>query len=241
MNLEQFAKASDLTSQSEIDRVCFLAYFYFRTQAVATFTAAVGAQWLTGMRFAAPNQTRLDGRLRESEKTVKAGGGFTLSVKFVEEMDRRFPDLAEKSQEVIDLGTILPPVDYQNTRGYIESLAKQINAAYEQNIFDGCAVLMRRLIEILLILSYRHISMEGTIKDANGNYFLLEKIVADAKNNPTLDLSRNSKGSLDIFRELGNFSAHKIEYTCRREYIKEHIQAYRALFGELLHKAGIRI
>ncbi len=48
------------------------------------------------------------------------------------------------------------------------------------------------------------------------------------------------KASLDVFRELGNFSAHKIEYTCKREYIKQEIQQYRALIGELLHKAGIR-
>ena len=43
-----------------------------------------------------------------------------------------------------------------------------------------------------------------------------------------------------MFRELGNRSAHKIYYTCKREYIKEKIDQYRAMMDELLHKAGIR-
>lgn len=70
---------------------------------------------------------------------------------------------------------------------------------------------------------------------------MLESIINDAKTNPSLGLSRNAKGSIDIFRQLGNFSAHKIEYTCRREYIAPHIHEYRALFVELLYKAAIRI
>jgi len=100
---------------------------------------------------------------------------------------------------------------------------------------------MRRLVEVLLILSYRKLNIESAIHDNSGNYEMLEKIVNNAKTNSILGLSRNSKSSLDIFRQLGNFSAHKIEYMCRREYIQPHIQEYRALVVELLHKAGLRI
>ena len=172
--------------------------------------------------------------------TIMAQHGFKLSVEFIKLMEAQFPDLSEKSQEVIEHGTILPELDYTNTRGYIESLAKQINASYENNAFDGCAVLMRRLVEVLLILSYRYLQIETEMRDSAGNYVMLDAIIGNAKNNAKLSLSRNSKTSLDVFRELGNFSAHKIEYTCRREYIKPEIQQYRALIGELLHKAGIR-
>jgi hypothetical protein len=54
-----------------------------------------------------------------------------------------------------------------------------------------------------------------------------------------LNLSRNSKKSIETIRELGNFSAHKISYTCRREYIEQKVSEYRALVEELLHKSGI--
>ena len=134
----------------------------------------------------------------------------------------------------------MPEIDYKDTRSYIVSLAKQINASYEHNLFDACAVLMRRLVEVLLILSYRKLEIESAIQDSGGNFLMLEAIVTNAKNNATLGLSRTSKPFLDTFRELGNFSAHRVEYTCRREYITPHIQGYRALVVELLHKAGIR-
>jgi hypothetical protein len=50
-----------------------------------------------------------------------------------------------------------------------------------------------------------------------------------------------SRQQIDTYRQLGNFSAHRIEYICRREYIQPHIQDYRALIVERLDKAGIRI
>jgi hypothetical protein len=240
MNLQQFANACALTTLSEVERACHLAFFYLRTEKVEDFTEADAARWLSSYGFSAPNKTRLQTNLKASANTVRSGRGFRLSLGFQNLLDTKYPQLTEKSQEVIDEGTILPEVDYAGAWGYIVSLAKQINRAYEDNIFDGCAVLMRRLVEVLLILSYRKLGIENAIKDGGGNYVMLESIINDAKTNAGLALSRNSKESLEVFRKLGNFSAHKIEYTCRREYIKPHIQEYRALIVELLHKSGIR-
>ena len=70
---------------------------------------------------------------------------FRLHHNRIKALEAQFPRLSVKSQEVVDDGTILPASLYGGTRGYIESLAKQINRSYEENIFDGCAVLMRRL------------------------------------------------------------------------------------------------
>lgn len=241
MTLDQFANASGLNSLVEVDRVCYLAFFYLKTKGIQEFSVSDAARWVFEYGLPAPNRSRLERNLRASRNTNKAQHDFRLALGFIKTLEEKFPALSEKSQDVVEQGTLLPEVDYKNTRGYIESLAKQINACYEQNIFDGCAVLMRRLVEVLLILSYRYLNIESAIQDKNGNYEMLESIINDAKANSKLALSRNSKNSLDTFRQLGNFSAHKTEYTCRREYIQPHIQEYRALIVELLHKAGIRI
>jgi hypothetical protein len=237
---EQFSKACGLDSLSEVDKVCHLAFFHLKKNNVQEFNAAHAARWLIASGGAAPNRTRLEDKLRGSRKTVRAPGGFRLTNDYVRDLEQKYPQMSQKSQEIVDEGTILPEADYKNTRGYIETLAKQINACYEYNCFDGCAVIMRRLEEVLLILAYRHLSIDAAIKDANGNYFMLEGIVNDAKTNGTLNLSRNAKNDIETFRELGNFSAHKIEYTCKREYIRTEIQKFRALVNELLHKAGLR-
>ena len=240
MTLDQFANACSLTSLTELEKVCYLGFFYFKIKKIQDFSIYDAAAWLTTYGFAEPNKSRLEKNLRASRHTVLGRHGFRLHIDFIKSLEAKFPELNEKSQEVIEHGTVLPEPDYQNTRGYIESLAKQINASYEHNLFDGCAVLMRRLVEVLLILSYRHLQADTEIKDSHGNHVMLEAIIANAKNNSKLNLSRNSKSNLDIFRELGNFSAHKIEYICRREYIRPEIQQYRALIAELLHKSGIR-
>jgi len=241
VTIDQFASASDLDSLLEVDKVCRLAFFHLKAQHIEEFTVRDASQWLISAGYAAPNQTRLEGKLRESRSTIKGQRGWRLRVDFVKDLDAKFPAVSARPQEVVDAGSLIPEVDYGRTRGYVESLAKQINASYEHNLFDGCAVLMRRLVEVLLILSYRKLNIESAIHDNSGNYEMLEKIVNNAKTNSILGLSRNSKSSLDIFRQLGNFSAHKIEYMCRREYIQPHIQEYRALVVELLHKAGLRI
>lgn len=241
MNIHQFAELCNLATMSEVDKACHLAFYYLKLNKQEHFTVSDAALWLPKTGSANPNKTRLRERLSASPNTHRDGGGFRLTLKFIRDLESKYPTVGEKSQDVTDCGTILPPADYENTYGYIERLAKQINAAYEQNIFDGCAVLMRRLVEILLILSYRKLGMEHEIKDSAGNYLLLDGILTNAKANGKLDLSRNGKASAETFRTLGNFSAHKIEYTCKREYIKPEIPNFRAIVSELLHKSGIRV
>ena len=242
MTLPKFADGCGLSSLGEVQKACHLAFCYLRREAVTEFTASDAARWLDSLSLPKPNPSRLTDKLKDSGDTVSGGRPrvFRLHHNYLKTMDGKYPDLSEKSQVVEDHGTVLPASLYGNTRVYIESLAKQINRSYEENIFDGCAVLMRRLEEVLLILSYEHLGIQATIKDGNDNYFLLERIVNDAANNAKLSLSRNAKKDIDTFRELGNYSAHKVTYTCKREFIKEKIDAYRALVDELLHKAGIR-
>lgn len=240
MNIHQFADLCGFTSLSEVDKACHLAFYYLKVNKQEHFTVSDAALWLPKAGSANPNKTRLGDKLRTSSNTQLDGNGFRLTLKFIRELESKYPTVGEKSQDVTDHGTILPEVDYEKTRGYIERISKQINATYEQNIFDGCAVLMRRLIEILLILSYQKLGIDKEIKDPAGNYLMLDGIITNAKANATLNLSRNGKTSAETFRMLGNFSAHKIEYTCKREYIQPEIANFRALISELLHKAGIR-
>ncbi len=242
MTLTTFTETADFANLSELEKAIHLAFFYLKTAAVHEFGAVDCAGWIHGAGFSRPNVTRLDKRLGESGDTIRGSraGYFRLHNTRLKQLEQTFAALIEKPQTVQDHGTILPPVVYEKTRGVIESLSKQINRSYEDNIFDGCAVLMRRLEEVLLIMAYEHLKIADAIKDQNGHYLLLEGIVSNAATNGTLNLSRNSRTSIEVFRKLGNYSAHKIHYTCKREYIKEKIDEYRALIDELLHKADLR-
>ena len=69
---------------------------------------------------------------------------------------------------------------------------------------------------------------------------MLSEIVADAKTNAVLSLSRNTKQSLDKIRDIGNFAAHKIFYNTKKSDIDGIQLEYRATVEELLYKSGIR-
>jgi hypothetical protein len=242
MTLDKFIDDSGLADFTELDKALYFAFYHLKKQQVEEFTAGEATKWISDNRMGTPNITRLKTKLAKSTSTVKGNkaGSFRLRHNVLKTLEGKFPQLSEKSQEVADHGAILPPVSYENTRGYIVSLAKQINRSYEENIFDGCAVLMRRLEEVLLISAYQKLKIDDEIKDGNGNYKMLEAIVTNAQGNKTLALGRNSKVTLEKIREMGNYSAHSITYTCRREFIQEKIEEFRALVNELLHKAGLR-
>src|SRR5690606_39642177 len=74
----------------------------------------------------------------------------------------------------------LPKAVWSGTRGYIERVAEQVNGCYEYGFYDGASVLVRRLIETLLIECYRHLKIEASIKQSDGNFPMLAGILSGA-------------------------------------------------------------
>ena len=233
---------SELLTQLEIDKVRLLAFYHHKIDGMREFGQDNILEWFADLNLPQPNMGRLMKRIQRSRVFVrgKAKGAHRLHAVMLDELQLQYPGLHTKSEEIVSEDTVLPQTIYENSRGFIESLAKQINASYEYNIYDGCAVLMRRLIEILLILTYEHLNIDGDIRGSDGNYLMLEGIVSNAKSNSKLRLSRDAKEVLEEFRTLGNFSAHKIYYNCRRGDLQRLTTSYRAIVEELLYKAGIR-
>ena len=134
---------------------------------------------------------------------------------------------------------ILPFAIYRGTRKNFEKIADQINKSFFHGVCDGAAVLMRRLVEMLLILAFKETSQEDSIRGSDGNYLQLSQIITQAIPNKTLDLTRNAKVSLGLFKEHGDLSAHNPFYNCTRKDLLNVQHKYRALVEELLYKAGI--
>lgn len=242
ITLHQFVEKTELLLQKELDRVKLLAFYFQNEQDSFEFTIDMVCDWFTTLGLHQLNKSRLKQNLIKSRSFIrgKVRDSFSLHINETYVLKQKFLFISEDDEKIVSIDTILPVSLYESTRGYIESLSKQINASYEYNIFDGCAVLMRRLLEICLIHSYENLRIDGTIKDLAGNYKFLSDIVADAKTNSKLSLSRNTKLCLDDFRTLGNFSAHKIYYGARKSDIRKVILEYRVTIEELLYKSGIK-
>jgi hypothetical protein len=134
---------------------------------------------------------------------------------------------------------ILPFDLYRGCWGNIEKIIDQINKSYYFGIYDGCLILMRKLIEMLLINTYKEFKIEREIKDSNGLYLELSDIVNNAIHNGTLDLTRNSQENLGPFRERGNFSAHNPFFSATKKDIDQYQYKYRQVVEELMRKAKV--
>jgi hypothetical protein len=240
--LSAFSIACGLASKTEVDRVAILAFYWYKVEGKTEFSMTEIGSWLDALNFSQPNQSRLRQKLSASRSIVKgaSGGFYKIAHAKLLELEKELGGMVI-SEAVVHSGAIIPESLYSGTPGYIDSICSQINSAYEHNIFDGSAVLMRRLMEILLILSFEHLSIGKDIQHSDGTYLMLEKIIDAAKSNTILKLSRNSKETVEVFRRLGNFSAHKIYYTCKRDDIKKVALDFRALIEELLYKSGLRV
>lgn len=137
-------------------------------------------------------------------------------------------------------GTILPTQLFANVSNNIQTVCKQINASYENNLYDCTAVMMRRLLEGLLVLAYQNHGIDADITEKSGWHFTLDKIIKNASQNSTLALSANTKRDMPLFKDIGNFSAHKIWYNSTKQDIEPHILKYRVIIEELMYKAGVK-
>jgi len=143
-------------------------------------------------------------------------------------------------------GILLRPEDLfldmelvNNTRDYIEKIADQINRSYTTNILDGCAVLCRRLAEILIIEVYEAKGTSACIKE-NGNYMMLGDLINIIKAEEAFNIGRNAKKALDQIKHTGDRSAHGRDFTARYSDVNQLRLDLRDVVEALVRTSGIQ-
>ncbi|HDY65789.1 MAG TPA: hypothetical protein ENH84_06110 [Phycisphaerae bacterium] len=135
----------------------------------------------------------------------------------------------------------MPRALVANTRGYIEKVVDQVNGCYEKGWFDGCAVMMRRLLETLIIECFEKHGIANKIKDTrNGDFLYLSELIGHTLKERAWNLGRNSKRALPILKAVGDQSAHSRRYNAHREDIDKLLPDFRTACQELLYIAGLK-
>lgn len=242
MELDSFADHCDLVERSELEKVELLAFYLEICGDVSGFTLTRICELFDNLLLSRPNVSRLRSKIRKSKSFVKAAtpNEFRLSAKRRKEFQRELSAISEPADEARAIDGIIPLSLISGTRGYLLNLGKQINVSYEHSAFDGAAVLMRRLIEVLLIHAFEHINRLPEIQDANGETKNLNSLISIALQSSELNLTKPVKNCLDTFRQLGNFSAHSIHYNAKKADIKSVALQYRVAVEELLYKGGLK-
>ncbi len=129
------------------------------------------------------------------------------------------------------------------TRGYVESVCKQINGCFAAAYYDAASVMLRRLLETLIIEAYEHLTRQSEIQDGGGNYFMLKDLVERAcgeKGHHGLSLGRDSKATLKEARDIGNWSAHARRYNAFASDLTKIKPGARVAVQELIQIADIK-
>ena len=238
MELLQFADKAELLKKTEIEKIELLAFFLSYYQDKKTFVLQEVTSILVELGAPISNISRLKQNISKSRsfRRIKEGE-YLLTNPAKDRIKQRYACRLNDEQEIETQGALLDEMLICGKRGFIDKLVKQINHSYEYYCYDACAVCMRRVFEISLILAYENLGIQDEIK-TNGEYAMLEKIVANAVCNNTLNLSR-SKKEYNTIREIGNYAAHKVMYNTRKKDIDDIKQVYRTCLEELFYKAGL--
>lgn len=243
MQLLDFIEAASLSQSSERDRASLLCYYQYKETGCTSFSMSEISDLLLAAGFNAPNISRLrtnltNGRGRVLLPIKGDSGRFWFVPVTLQTLERDYGHLWEDTVTVPSNSELLEEAKFCGKRPFIDTLIRQINFTYGHNCYDACAVLLRRLFEVLLVLSYQHLGLENDITNAQGNHLMLEGIVKDAVQNRKLGIPSRLSKHYDEFREIGNYSAHSITYTAGRKDIDDIKINYRAMLEDLYYRPG---
>jgi hypothetical protein len=124
---------------------------------------------------------------------------------------------------------------FNNTRGYLESIATQAANCYDLGLFDACAVMTRKLLEVLIIESFERFKISSKVKNAAGNFFYLSDLIEIFKSESSWNIGRNAKSSLPNLKKMGDLSAHNRRYFARKPDLEIVKNDLRIVLEELIH------
>lgn len=135
---------------------------------------------------------------------------------------------------------VFPHALAKGTRDYIEKVAYQINGSYASGWYDACAVMLRRLIEVLIIESFESYNIEAKIQNPSKDYLYLGDLITKMLSEPSWNLGRNAKRALPRLKNIGDLSAHSRRYFACREDIDKVIPDIRLVIQELVYLAKLK-
>lgn len=128
----------------------------------------------------------------------------------------------------------------QTSRGYLVSVGRQMNGCYKAGWYDGCAVMMRRLLETSIVEAFEARGLAASIQDPKTkDFFKLTPLIDAALNEKSWNLPKNVRKHLSELRDLGHKSAHSRYYLAKQPDIDKCAGVYREAVEAFLHLAKL--
>lgn len=148
--------------------------------------------------------------------------------------------LAEDVPITFSSGSLIEVDLFANSRGYFQKILYQINTSYNNLCFDACALLIRKLVELIIEEIYEaNGRVDEIVFPENKQLYGLNQLISTLESDSNWKLNRSVSKGLNLIKVLGDKSAHNRRYNARKTDI-DKIQPYlRDIMEELLYLANI--
>lgn len=151
------------------------------------------------------------------------------------------PSLSEEVPVTFASVAIIDSNLFDGTRGYFKKLVYQINTSYSSSCYDACALLIRKLVELLIEDIYEQQGRINDIVDPHNNQLLgLGKLISILVADSHWKLNRYVEDGLDLIKMQGDKSAHNRRYNARKSDIDKVQPFLRDISEELLYLAKVK-
>jgi hypothetical protein len=244
LSLVEYCELVKGLDRSNAEKALAVLWYHDRSEPDVAMTSGELTKVLTDHHIGTPNSTQLAEAIRKTKLASQSNAGFSLkpgSRKIVQEW---LPAGIDGMQPAMDHSAgYLPDAIWIGTRGYIESVCKQLNGCFRHGYYDAASVMLRRLMETLIIEAYEKLKRENEIKDGEGNYFMLKHLVERANGKPPhagLNLGRDAKKNLEDVKALGDRSAHNRRFNAHAPDLVNIQGGVRTATQELIQIANFK-
>lgn len=182
---------------TEADIAVAVAWYLMETaSSVPSLDDVVG--FITGNHIRPQiNKARLRARLKaRKDISVSAAGLLVVPLRQKQAFQQAYERFLKPAAPVI-VDTILVASEFVEQRRYVRALVDQINLSNQFDIFDGCAVLMRRLMEVLIIEAYENHGKGFRVESAAG-YLPLSALIGELTSGRDQIISGDTKGARKV-------------------------------------------
>ena len=145
----------------------------------------------------------------------------------------------KKSQAARPSALYLQPDILDKMPPYIVRLVPQINGTYDQEWYEGTAMVLRRLVETLIIELYTRRGWSRDVQDPDTNEFLQLKSLIDKLNGDArLRMQRRTIDGLTKVKEVGDTAAHDFRIRIRKSDLDRIQSAVRLTCERLIFTIG---
>lgn len=241
ISLGEFSERIHYDEICEVEKAEAICFYAYKEKGISSLSMTEVVSMMLECGSGTPNRSRLKANLlkRRSVRADTHGkNSFCLTERGKQLLNKAYGALWIDNETIQSDGTLLDEGLFCGKRDHLDRFIQQINHCFENNCFDAAAVLMRRLMEIALILAFEAQGHGTQIKDRNGQYLMFNGLAQKAIGGQYLGLSRE-KDHLEQIKLLGNYSAHGLSFTARKKDIECLRLPYRILLESLFRLAKL--